>query len=103
MEVCSLRVYGDSQLIVRQVNRVYEVCKPKLMPYYLAAWKLIEKFKHIEVLHVLEARMRGRTPWRSLLQRLCRGHAPLAACSSTSTRVQTAESGDRKFFLPYVF
>jgi hypothetical protein len=40
------------QLIVRQVNRVYKVRKLELMPYYLAARKLMEKFEHIEVLHV---------------------------------------------------
>src|SRR4051812_3255591 len=32
MEVCSLRAYGDSQLIIRQVNNIYEVRKPELVP-----------------------------------------------------------------------
>jgi len=56
MEVCSLWVYGDSQLIVRQVNGVYEVRKPELMPYYEAARKLMNEFKHIEILHVPQSR-----------------------------------------------
>jgi ribonuclease HI len=56
MEVCSLRVYGDSQLIVRQVNGVYEVRKPELMPYCEAARKLMTKFKDIEIIHVPRSR-----------------------------------------------
>jgi len=56
MEVCSLRVHGDSQLIVRQVNEIYEVRKPELVPYYQAARKLMEKFKRIEVVHVPRSR-----------------------------------------------
>ncbi|KAM0875517.1 hypothetical protein ACQ4PT_036740 [Festuca glaucescens] len=55
-EVRSLRAYGDSQLIVRQVNDIYEVRKPKLVPYYNAAQKLMEKFQQVEVLHVSRSR-----------------------------------------------
>jgi ribonuclease HI len=56
MEVRSLRAYGDSQLIVRQVNDIYEVRKPELVPYYNAARKLMEKFQQVEVLHVPRSR-----------------------------------------------
>ena len=52
MEVRSLQAYGDSQLIVRQVNDIYEVRKPELVPYYTAARNLMGKFQHVEVLHV---------------------------------------------------
>ncbi|KAM0918026.1 hypothetical protein ACQ4PT_009389 [Festuca glaucescens] len=52
MDVRSLRAYGDSQLIVRQVNRIYEVRKPELVPYYNAARNLMGKFLQVEVLHV---------------------------------------------------
>jgi len=56
MEVSSLRVHGDSQLIVRQINEIYEVRKPELVPYFKAARKLMEKFNHIEVVHVPRSR-----------------------------------------------
>ncbi|KAK1665874.1 hypothetical protein QYE76_054033 [Lolium multiflorum] len=56
MDVRSLRAYGDSQLIVRQVNGIYEVRKPELVPYYNAARNLMGKFLHVEVLHVPRSR-----------------------------------------------
>ena len=56
MEVRSLRAYGDSQLIIRQVNDIYEVRKPELMPYCAAARNLMEKFQHVEVHHVPRSR-----------------------------------------------
>ena len=56
MEVSSLRVHGDSQLIVRQINEIYKVRKPELAPYFKAARKLMEKFNHIEVVHVPRSR-----------------------------------------------
>ncbi|KAM0833194.1 hypothetical protein ACQ4PT_064416 [Festuca glaucescens] len=45
---------GD--LIVRQVNGIYEVRKPELVPYYNAARNLMGKFLQIEVLHVPQSR-----------------------------------------------
>ena len=56
MEVRSLRALGDSQLIVRQVNNIYEVRKPELVPYYNTARRLMDKFQHIEVAHVPRSR-----------------------------------------------
>ena len=44
MDVPSLRAFGDSQLIVRQVNDIYEVRKPELVSYYDVARNLMEKF-----------------------------------------------------------
>lgn len=52
MDIRNLHAYGDSQLIVRQVNGVYEVHKPELVPYWEATHKLIEKFEHIQIEHV---------------------------------------------------
>jgi ribonuclease HI len=34
MDIQNLLAYGDSQLIVRQINGIYEVRKPELVPYY---------------------------------------------------------------------
>src|SRR3954468_4346222 len=56
MDIRVLQAYGDSQLIVRQVNGIYEVRKPELVPYYSAARRLMEKFQQIEVLHVPRSR-----------------------------------------------
>jgi ribonuclease HI len=42
MDIRDLRAYGDSQLIVRQINDIYEVRKPELVPYYKAAQSLIK-------------------------------------------------------------
>lgn len=52
MEVRFLRAHGDSQLIIRQINNIYEVRKPELVPYYTVARRLMDKFEHIEVIHV---------------------------------------------------
>jgi ribonuclease HI len=52
MNIHSLHVYGDSQLIIRQVNGVYEVRKPELVPYCEVAKKLMEKFENIQVDHI---------------------------------------------------
>jgi hypothetical protein len=56
IDVRSLRAHGDSQLIVRQVNDIYEVRKPELVPYYSAARNLMGKFQRFEVLHVPRSR-----------------------------------------------
>jgi hypothetical protein len=45
-------VYGDSQLIVRQINGIYEVCKPELVPYYKVVQRLMNNFEHIQIAHI---------------------------------------------------
>ncbi|XP_021321401.1 uncharacterized protein LOC110437319 [Sorghum bicolor] len=52
MDIRNLQAYGDSQLVVRQINDIYEVRKPELVPYYVAARKLMEKFQNIQVSHI---------------------------------------------------
>jgi ribonuclease HI len=52
MDVRNILVYGDSQLIVRQVNNIYEVRKPELLSYHTAAQILMKKFEHIQLFHV---------------------------------------------------
>jgi ribonuclease HI len=52
MDIRDLRAYGDSQLIVRQVNDIYEVRKPELVPCYKVAQSLMRKFECIEISHV---------------------------------------------------
>ncbi|KAM0871966.1 hypothetical protein ACQ4PT_039043 [Festuca glaucescens] len=44
------------ELIVRQVNDIYEVRKPELVSYYNAARNIMGKFLQVEVLHVPRSR-----------------------------------------------
>lgn len=43
-----VRVKGDSQLVIRQLNGYYSVRSPRILPLYGEAVKLAEKFRHIE-------------------------------------------------------
>ena len=43
-----LAVYGDSQLIIKQMNLEYKVRKPNLVPYFNKAQKLKSRFTLIE-------------------------------------------------------
>jgi ribonuclease HI len=52
MDIHTLHVYCDSQLIVRQVNGIYEMRKPELVPYFQAAKRLMENFEIIQVNHI---------------------------------------------------
>jgi ribonuclease HI len=52
MDIRNLLAYGDSQLIVRQINGIYEVRKPELVPYYKAVQGLMNKFEHIHIAHI---------------------------------------------------
>jgi ribonuclease HI len=91
MDIRSLRAYGDSQLIVRQVNDIYEVRKPELVPYYNVAQKLMEKFQQLEVLHV----PRSRNAPADALAKLA---AALVLPSDQSTQVTVEE----RWLLPAV-
>jgi len=69
MDIRNLQVYGDSQLVVRQINDIYEVRKPELVPYYVAARKLMEKFQNVQVSHIPRGKMPQLTHWLNLQQR----------------------------------
>ena len=47
-----LAVYGDSQLIIKQMNLEYEVRKPNLVPYFNKAQQLKSQFTLIEFHHI---------------------------------------------------
>ena len=47
-----LAVYGDSQLIIKQMKFEYEVRKPNLVPYFNKAQKLKDQFILIEFHHI---------------------------------------------------
>ncbi|KAJ8649212.1 hypothetical protein MRB53_002235 [Persea americana] len=51
--ITMLEAFGDSQLIVNQMNQKYDVWKPDLLPYYNKAQSLRQKFDvcHITQIH----------------------------------------------------
>nr|MCH9869605.1 reverse transcriptase-like protein [Serratia marcescens] len=51
-EITKIRVYGDSQLIVRQVNGVYEVRKEELKEYCSKAQELMGYFEFVQIEHI---------------------------------------------------
>lgn len=52
MGISVLKVFGDSQLVIRQMNGIYEVRKPELQAYHELATKLTKKFYNIQLSHV---------------------------------------------------
>nr|CAD1842580.1 unnamed protein product [Ananas comosus var. bracteatus] len=52
MNISHLQAFGDSQLVVRQVNGIYEVRKPELISYHSLVLKLMEKFTSIDIQHI---------------------------------------------------
>jgi ribonuclease HI len=66
MDVRNLLTLDDSQLIVRQVNDIYEVRKPELFPYYKAARELMKKFDHVSVSHIPRGRNALADAWAKL-------------------------------------
>jgi ribonuclease HI len=52
MDLLNLLAYGDSQLIVRQINGIYEVRKPELVSYYKVMQRLMSKFEHVHIAHI---------------------------------------------------
>ena len=53
-----LRVYSDSELMVRQIQGTYKVKSAALKPYYERAKALIRKFDRFEIRHVPRERNR---------------------------------------------
>jgi ribonuclease HI len=47
-----LLVFGDSQLVINQVNQVFKVKNPGLLELYKEAYQLTKQFKYIELIHV---------------------------------------------------
>jgi ribonuclease HI/transposase InsO family protein len=52
MKILFIYVFGDSQLVVRQLNGIYEVRKTELIPYYQKAKELISQFAFIKLVHI---------------------------------------------------
>ncbi|XXG80061.1 hypothetical protein AAC387_Pa09g1009 [Persea americana] len=52
-DITMLEAFGDSQLIVNQMNPKYEVKKPNLLPHYNKAQLLRQKFDICHITHIL--------------------------------------------------
>ena len=52
MHIDQLKVFGDSQLIIREINGQYEVRNAKLLPLYQRTKNLMAQFLQREVNHV---------------------------------------------------
>jgi ribonuclease HI len=44
LNIKNLEVYGDAELIVKQINRQYQAKHPRLRSYRNCAWDLMENF-----------------------------------------------------------
>jgi ribonuclease HI len=53
LNIDSLSVYGDSQLVIRQMTGKYKCKSPHLIDLHNEAKKLTEKFTHLQFTHVL--------------------------------------------------
>jgi ribonuclease HI len=51
-DVKRLRVFSDSELVVRQMNGEYRVKHPDLLPLYMEAAALLERFTEASLSHV---------------------------------------------------
>ncbi len=49
-------VFGDSQLVINQVTKVYKVKSENLIPLYNQAQELIKQFNYIEFKHILRSK-----------------------------------------------
>jgi ribonuclease HI len=47
-----LRVHSDSELLVRQINGIYRVRQPHLLPLWREARQELERFESCEIIHV---------------------------------------------------
>ncbi|XXG73076.1 hypothetical protein AAC387_Pa07g2054 [Persea americana] len=50
--ITMLEAFGDSQLIVNQMNKKYEIREPYLLPYYNKAQSLRQKFDICHITHI---------------------------------------------------
>ncbi|CAN6440363.1 unnamed protein product [Victoria cruziana] len=51
-KVSRVHVYGDSMLIINQVNREWQVKDEKLIPYQAIALSLVDKFEECKISHI---------------------------------------------------
>ena len=52
MQIEDLLVYGDSELVIKQLRGEYIVKKASLAPHYERASQLLSQFKKVNIFHV---------------------------------------------------
>lgn len=52
LDIKSISVYGDSLLVINQVNNLYKVTNPNLYTFYDEVLKLIKQFTYINFNHI---------------------------------------------------
>jgi ribonuclease HI len=53
MKIMNLIVYGDAELIVKQIRKVYQPKNPRMRSYNFFAWDLIDFFYLTFNIHVI--------------------------------------------------
>jgi len=53
MKIKNLKIFGDAELIVKQVNRQYQAKHPRLRSYRNCVWDLIENFFSFVKIHYI--------------------------------------------------
>jgi ribonuclease HI len=55
----SIKINTDSQLLYRQINRVYKIKNPNLLGLYNQAMRLFSAFKQVKINHIYRQDNRG--------------------------------------------
>lgn len=50
MQIVKLRIHGDSQLIIKQIDGAFQIHKPELIPYREYALKLLEQIPEVTLI-----------------------------------------------------
>ena len=52
LKVEFVEIFGDSQLVVNQINRVFKCLNQGLLPYYIGSMHLMSQFKMVSITHI---------------------------------------------------
>ncbi|MFN7105775.1 MAG: reverse transcriptase-like protein [Pyrobaculum sp.] len=72
LEASCVYIYGDSQLVVRQIAGLYKVKAPHLKPLYDKAIELLQNFQHYEVTWVPREKNRADRYTKEAYRRLAK-------------------------------
>jgi ribonuclease HI len=64
----SIEIYGDSELVIKQLNGQYECKSDALRNYYDECREILKSFQLVILQHILESTMRRQTGWLKVLQ-----------------------------------
>ena len=52
LKVKFVEIFGNSQLVVNQINGVFKCLNQGLLPYYIGAMHLMSQFKMVSITHI---------------------------------------------------